>query len=81
MNYHTIDRRVATNEARTSSVSVSATVGDDDRNALSYTGRNIRVTLFEPDAITASAFNETFASLLGDRIMCDELDQFSNKYC
>lgn len=81
MNYQTIDTRVTTNGARTSSVRVSATVGEDDRNALLYTGCNMRITLFEPDAATASSFNETIASLYGDRVMCYELDEFTNKYC
>lgn len=81
MNYNTIDTRVATDGARTSSVRVSATVGDDERNALLYSGRNIRITLFEPDTSVASAFNETLASLFGDRAMCEELDEFTNKYC
>lgn len=81
MSYNTIDTRVATDAARTSSVRVSATVGDDDRNALLYSGRNVRLTLFEPDAATASAFNETLASLFGDRTMCEGLDEFTNQYC
>lgn len=81
MNYNVIDTRITTNETRTNSVRVSATVGDDDRNALLYTTRNLRLTLFEPAAETARAFNETIASLSGDRVMCEELDEFTNKYC
>lgn len=81
MNYDTVDTLVATNGARTNSVRVSATTGADNRNALLYTSRSFRVTLFEPDSTTASQFNELIASMYGDREMLESLDQFTNRYC
>ena len=80
MNYETIDTLVATNAARTESVRVSATVGEDGRSAILYTGRDMRITLFDPHQRVASEFNATVASLNGDRDMLDKLEEFTNKY-
>ena len=80
MNYETIDTLVATNAARTESVRISATIGEDGRSALLYTGRDMRVTLFDPLQRTASEFNATIASLNGDRDMLDKLEEFTNKH-
>ena len=80
MNYEIIDTVVATNKKKNESVRVNATIGDNQQPAFLYVGRNMRLTLFDPEQEDAQAVNQFMSDRFGDQHMLDTLNAFTNSY-